>query len=88
MSAILGLADRYDPHRVFAISAMSADFSPPDQVASLMTLQTALGFALTFHTVQMAPALASGFGWPLVLGSLAIGPVLGIIAMLRLRAMG
>ncbi len=68
-------------------SALVADASPPDQVGSLMTLQTALGFALTFITVQMAPALASGFGWPVVLGALAIGPVLGIVAMLRLRAM-
>jgi MFS family permease len=68
-------------------SALVADASPPDQVGSLMTLQTALGFALTFITVQMAPALASGFGWPLVLGGLAIGPVLGIAAMLKLRAM-
>jgi MFS family permease len=68
-------------------SALVADASPPDQIGSLMTLQTALGFALTFITVQMAPALASGFGWPIVLGGLAIGPVLGIVAMLRLRAM-
>lgn len=69
-------------------SAIVADASPPEQVGSLMTLQTALGFALTFITVQVAPALAAGFGWPIVLGGLAIGPILGIAAMLRLRAMG
>ena len=49
---------------------------------------TALGFALTFATVQATPILASTFGWPIVLAALALGPAFGIVAMLRLRAMG
>ena len=69
-------------------SALVADASPPEQAGSLMTFQTALGFALTFVTVQVTPVLADWFGWPLVLAGLAIGPALGIIAMMRLRAMG
>jgi MFS family permease len=68
-------------------SALVADFSPPEQAGSLMTLQTALGFALTFATVQLVPVLAAGFGWPLVLAGLAAGPVFGIAAMARLRSM-
>ena len=67
-------------------SALVADASPADQVGSLMTLQTALGFALTFITVQMTPALALNLGWPIVLGGLAIGPVFGVVAMFRLRS--
>lgn len=66
-------------------SALVADASPPDQAGSLMTLQTALGFTLTFFTVQLTPVLASMFGWPLVLAGLALGPAFGIAAMLRLR---
>lgn len=66
-------------------SALVADASPPAQAGSLMTLQTALGFALTFATVQIAPVLADAFGWPLVLATLALGPAFGIVAMLRLR---
>ncbi|MHA1525052.1 MAG: hypothetical protein ACTSY1_11745 [Alphaproteobacteria bacterium] len=69
-------------------SALVADASPPDQAGSLMAFQTALGFALTFATVQAVPALAANFGWPVVLAGLALGPALGIVAMARLRAMG
>ena len=69
-------------------SALVADASPPDQAGSLMTFQTALGFTLTFATVQLTPLLAEQFGWPVVLAVLGLGPALGIVAMLRLRAMG
>ena len=51
-----------------------------------MTFQTALGFALTFATVQATPVIAAQVGWPLVLAGLALGPAFGIVAMLRLRA--
>ncbi|MFZ2102960.1 MAG: MFS transporter, partial [Oricola sp.] len=36
-------------------SALVADNAPPHQAGSLMTLQTALGFALTIVTVQLTP---------------------------------
>ncbi len=68
-------------------SALVADAADPRQVGSLMTLQTALGFALTFATVQATPLLAHMLGWPVVLAALALGPALGIVAMLRLRAL-
>ncbi len=66
-------------------SALVADAAPPHLAGSLMTFQTAIGFALTILTVQMTPVLAQAIGWPLVLGALAIGPALGIVAMLPLR---
>ncbi len=69
-------------------SALVADYAPPDQAGSLMTFQTALGFALTFFTVQMTPLLANAIGWPWVFAIMAIGPVLGISGMLRLKAIG
>jgi MFS family permease len=65
-------------------SALVADASPPDMAGSLMTLQTALGFALTAVTVQATPLLATQFGWPAVLAGLALGPAAGIAAMWRL----
>lgn len=67
-------------------SALVADASPADQVGSLMTFQTALGFALTFITVQITPYLASQFGWPVVIAGMALGPAFGILAMAKLRA--
>lgn len=69
-------------------SALVVDASPPAQAGSLLTLQTALGFALTFVTVQVTPVLAAHLGWPAVLAGLALGPAFGIAAMARLRAMG
>lgn len=68
-------------------SALVADASPPELAGSLMTFQTALGFTLTFITVQMAPLLAASYGWPFVIVCLAMGPAFGIVAMARLRAM-
>ncbi|MEZ5810390.1 MAG: MFS transporter [Rhizobiaceae bacterium] len=68
-------------------SALVADASPPEQAGSLMTFQTALGFALTFVTVQVTPLAAETLGWPAVFAIMALGPALGIMAMMRLRAM-
>lgn len=65
-------------------SALVADAGPPELAGSLMTLQTALGFTLTIVTVQATPVLAAQFGWPLILGAMALGPAFGILAMLRL----
>ena len=44
-------------------SALVADFTPAEKAGSLMTFQTALGFALTTVTVQLAPVLADRIGW-------------------------
>jgi MFS family permease len=67
-------------------SALVADHTAPEKAGSLMTFQTALGFALTFATVQITPAVAGLFGWPAVFVGLAVGPALGVMAMLKLKA--
>ena len=66
-------------------SALVADFAQPETAGSLLSLQTALGFALTAITVQLTPVLAENMGWPMVLALLALGPMFGICAMWRLR---
>ena len=68
-------------------SALVADYAPPAEAGSLLTFQTALGFALTIATVQFAPLVAAALGWPLLMALLALGPAFGIAAMLRLRAL-
>lgn len=68
-------------------SAIVADVTPPDQAGSLMTFQTALGFSLTFVTVQAVPWLVALWGWPTILAGLALGPAFGILAMVRLKAL-
>ena len=66
-------------------SALVADAAPPQLAGSLMTFQTALGFLLTFATVQLTPVLAEHVGWQMTLAVMAAGPALGIIAMWPLR---
>jgi len=68
-------------------SALVADLAPTEMVGSLMSLQTALGFALTIFTVQMTPFVAERFGWPFLFCVLAIGPVIGCISMFGLTRM-
>ncbi|MBK0399930.1 MFS transporter [Limibaculum sp. M0105] len=69
-------------------SALVADAAPREAAGSLMTFQTALGFALTIVTVQITPQVAGAIGWPLTLAGMAIGPALGVEAMRRLIALG
>ena len=66
-------------------SALVADNSEAGNAGTLMTFQTALGFALTTVVVQLTPYIAERFGWPIVMASLAIGPCLGIACMWKLR---
>jgi MFS family permease len=77
----------------FSIVADSAQFSTmvtelADQayVGTAVTLQLAIGFTLTVVTIWLIPALVALAGWRLAFGFLAPGPVLGVLAMLRLRA--
>ena len=66
-------------------SALVADNAPAEWAGTLMAFQTALGFLLTVLTVQITPLIASAFGWPVLLATLAIGPALGVWAMRPLR---
>ncbi|NQW09075.1 MAG: MFS transporter [Alphaproteobacteria bacterium] len=68
-------------------SASVAELSPPDAVGTMLTLQTSVGFLLTLASIHLVPWIAAEIGWRWVFAPLAIGPALGIWAMLRLRAM-
>ena len=67
-------------------SAAAAELAPADRAGSILTLQTALGFALTLVTVQLLPLWADVVGWRWAFAPLALGPALGVWAMLSLRA--
>jgi MFS family permease len=67
-------------------SAAIAELAPPERTGTLLTLQTALGFALTAITVQLLPFWIGWAGWQWAFAPLAIGPFLGVWAMGRLRA--
>ena len=67
-------------------STLVANEAPPEWAGSLMTLQTAFGFLLTAATVQLAPLVADRLGWPVVMAILALGPLAGILALVRYRS--
>jgi MFS family permease len=75
-----------------AVVADSAQFStavselaPRDYVGTALTLQTSLGFLLTTVTISLLPIVAGADGWRWAMRVLAIGPALGVWAMLALR---
>ncbi|MEN8238443.1 MAG: MFS transporter [Actinomycetota bacterium] len=51
-----------------------------------LTLQTAIGFMLTLITIRGVPALADTVGWQWAFPWLALGPMIGIFAMVRLAS--
>jgi MFS family permease len=78
----------------FAVVADSAQFSAavseltaPRYVGTALTLQTSLGFLLTLVTLRIVPELVEPLGWWPTFALLALGPVVGIVAMLRLRGL-
>ena len=67
-------------------SASIAELSDPAWVGTMLTLQTALGFTLTLATIHLMPYWVAALGWRFAFVPLALGPVIGVIAMARLRA--
>jgi MFS family permease len=76
----------------FFVIADSAQFSvlvtesvPPHAVGTALTVQVCLGFLLTTLTIQAVPPVVARIGWQWAFAMLAIGPLLGIAAIRRLR---
>ncbi|MBT3344009.1 MAG: MFS transporter [Gemmatimonadetes bacterium] len=76
----------------FSVVADSAQFSAsitelcdPRYVGTALTLQTCLGFLLTLASIRIVPWMVGRVGWEGVFAILALGPVFGIISMVRLR---
>jgi MFS family permease len=76
----------------FAVVADSAQFSalvtevaPRHAVGTALTLQTSLGFGLTAVSIWLTVEVAARFGWGPAFSLLAVGPALGIVAMMRLK---
>lgn len=68
-------------------SACVTDVAPREYVGTALTLQTASGFLLTMLTIHLVPGWAAQWGWSVAYLPLALGPLLGIIAMSRLGPM-
>jgi sugar phosphate permease len=77
----------------FAIVADSAQFSalvtevaPRHAVGTALTLQTSLGFLLSAGTIWLMLAVEDRLGWGVAFSILAVGPLVGILQMRRLKA--
>lgn len=76
----------------FTVIADSAQFSAAvselgqaEYVGTALTLQTSLGFLLTLITIRLVPTLQRLVGWEWAFAFLALGPMVGIWAMMQLR---
>lgn len=65
-------------------SACIAELAPPGLTGTLLTVQVCLGFGLTLIAIQLMPWFIGMAGWGGAFAILAMGPVLGIWAMLIL----
>lgn len=68
-------------------SACVTELGDPRYVGTALTMQTCLGFLLTTISIEIVPLAVKQVGWRYAFAILAPGPLLGVIAMLRLRAL-
>lgn len=67
-------------------SASVGELAERHLVGTMLTVQTAAGFALTLVTIHLMPFWIDSLGWRWAFAPLAVGPFLGVWAMARLRA--
>ena len=65
-------------------STMVTETATDETRGTALTLQTAVGFLLTLVTIRLVPALGDSLGWQWAFPILAVGPIAGVAAMVRL----
>ena len=68
-------------------SASVAELSDPSLIGTMLTVQTGAGFLLTLATIHLIPPLVEMVTWRYAFAALALGPMVGIWGMVRLRGM-
>lgn len=68
-------------------SACVTELGDPRYIGTALTMQTCLGFLLTTISIELIPHIVNAVTWKYAFAVLAPGPVLGVIAMLRLRGL-
>ena len=66
-------------------SACVTELSDPRYIGTALTLQTCVGFLITTASISLMPTIEHAVTWRWAFAVLAPGPILGTIAMLRLR---
>lgn len=68
-------------------STAMTELSDPAYRGTMLTFQTGIGFALTAVSIWLLPIVKDSSGWGWAFAMLALGPVVGTAAMLRLRSL-
>jgi MFS family permease len=68
-------------------SACITELGDPQYVGTALTMQTCVGFLLTTISIELVPYFVSQVGWRYAFAILSPGPLLGVLAMLRLRGL-
>lgn len=66
-------------------STMVTETTSDEVRGTALTLQTALGFSLTMITIRLMPEIANAWTWRWAFPILALGPAIGVTAMVRLK---
>ena len=66
-------------------SASVTELGDPRYIGTALTTQTCIGFLITTFSIRLIPLLVDRVSWRYAFASLAIGPILGVIAMMRLQ---
>jgi len=66
---------------IFIVSEVSGQ----RYVGTALTMQTAMGFLLTAVSIRAVAAIGTAYGWRWAALSMAIGPAMGVLAMVRLQ---
>lgn len=67
-------------------STIATELSDPSSVGTTLTVQLAVGFLLTSATLWLIPVVRDAWSWKWAFVLLAPGPLLGTLAMIRLRS--
>ena len=65
-------------------SALATRFCPPQYTGTALTVQNGIGFGITIPSIELLTALAGPLSWQFAFMTLAIGPAVGALFMLRL----
>jgi MFS family permease len=68
-------------------SACVTELADPRYTGTALTIQTSIGFLLTTISIELIPKAVALVGWHWAFFIVAPGPMLGVLAMMRLRSL-
>jgi len=66
-------------------SAAVSEVAEVEYVGTALTFQMCIGFLITIFSINLVPIIQRVIGWEWVFACLAIGPILGIVSMIRYK---